>query len=176
VADKRPSLLDSDEELAAFLARMTSPPEPIVASHDFRLGGSPNLGGQVSLQAQPQGTGYGQGASTPVYNPSAKLNLGPLSLSGGLTVDQMTNPDTGTPYTRTSPNFGAGLKVPLPGDATAEAGFNLTPNQLLMLEAEYRRKLLGGDLSVRGNYGQPLGADANTPPSWGVGARWSRKF
>jgi hypothetical protein len=88
----------------------------------------------------------------------------------------MTNPDTGLPYIRTSPTVGAGLKVPLPGDATGEAGFTLTPNQLLMLEAEYRRKLLGGDLSVRGNYGQPLGAAGDAPPSWGVGARYSRKF
>jgi hypothetical protein len=174
MADKRPSLLDSDEDLAAFLARMTSVPEPITATHDFRLG-HPNIGGQLNLQAQPQGTGYGQGAAPPVYAPSAKLNLGPLSLSGGLTIDQMTNPDTGLPYTRTSPNVGAGLKVPLAG-GEAEAGFNLTPSQLLMLEAEYRRKLLGGDLSVRGNYGQPLGTAGDAPPSWGVGARYSRKF
>ena len=79
--------------------------------------------------------------------------------------------DEGNPYAKLTPNFGAGMTVPL-GGGTAEAKANLTPGQLLQLDAEYRRKVLGGDFTVTGNYGQPN----EGVPNWGVGLRYNRKF
>jgi hypothetical protein len=165
------SLFDSDEDLAAWLARMTAPPEP--KTFNFQHSFAPDVQARINAQLQPPSmmpglaTQQGQQAMPQQAGVNAGLSLGPPSLNGGLST--APTPEGGS---RLQPNFGAGLKVPLPGDATGEAKFSLTPGELLQLDAEYRRKLLGGDLSVRGSYSQPT----NGPPSGSAMLRWGRSF
>jgi len=156
-------LFDSDEDLQAYLARLTTPQVPQNMNANFSL--APNLQARLGAQVQPEGAGMPQ-----TVTPSAGLTMGPLSLSGGLQLQQAIN-DQGSPYTRATPTFGAGLKVPLAG-GDASANFNITPDQMKAIDLAYRHKLLGGDLSVGGNYMQPAGGT----PQWGANLRYHRSF
>jgi len=204
MADRRPSLLDSDEEIEAYIQRMlygtrgegrgfsigegntkvtgnyseersTAPLHPwevmerpaesrtgsVGLEHSF----SPDVSARINAALTPQVGG------PPMIQPSAGLNLGPLSLSGGLNIAQQTDQE-GNPYTKATPTIGAGLKVPLDKDSSLAANLNITPDQLKILDAAYRRKLLGGELSIGGRYEQPTYGD----PKWGVGIRGSFPF
>ena len=156
-------LFDSDQDLAAWLARMTAPAEP--QTFDYTHSFAPGVQARINAQVQPPSImpSQVQQAMPSQISPSLGLQLGPLSLSGGLQPQ-------GDGSLR--PTIGAGLKVPLPGDATGEAKFSYTPEQLKLLEAAYSKKLWGGDLSIQGNYGQPAQGD----PTWGVSARYRRRF
>jgi hypothetical protein len=157
-------LFDSDEDLAAYLARMTTAPEPKQFNYEHSF--SPNMQARINAEVQPAFRDAPQ-----VFTPQIGATLGPLSLNGGLQIQQATN-DQGNPYTKLAPTFGAGLKVPLPGDATGEAKFTYTPEQLKVIEAAYRRKLLGGDLDLTLRHSQPIEGRPDTY----VGARYSRSF
>ena len=131
----------SDEDLAAFLARMTQPQ-------------APSFGGTASLAPDLRASLQGHGGSTP--GGTATLGMGPLSLSGGL--------DTSSG--QVTPSFGAGMNVPLAG-GDASARLNITPDQMKEIEMAYRHKLLGGDIGATFNLAQPT----QGAPSWGVGVR-----
>lgn len=158
-------LLATDEDLQAFLARMVMPPEPINAGYTHSF--SPAIQARINAEVQRAGGGMPQ-----TVTPTAGLTMGPLSLDGGLQLQQAINPETGSPYTQVKPTMGAGLKVPLPGDATAEAKFNYTPEYLKAVEMAYRRKFLGGDLDLTLRHSQPYQGTPDTT----FGARWSRRF
>jgi hypothetical protein len=163
-------LLDRDEDLTEWLARQHAPPDPVTAG--FEKSFSPAVQARINAEIQPGYRDAKMGEVPGSITPSGTLSLGPLSLSGGLQLQQALNPDTGTPYTQVKPTVGAGLKVPLPGDATGEAKFNYTPEQLLAIEAAYRRKILGGDLDVTLRHTRPY---QGVPDTYG-GLRWSRRF
>jgi hypothetical protein len=163
--DPEHGLLARDEDLQAFLARMLTPPDPQRFGYEHSF--SPNLQARIGGEVQSQAPGRGP----PTVSPSVGATLGPLSLDGGLHLQQAIN-DSGDPYTRATPTVSAGLKVPLPDDASAEAKFTYTPDQLKMIEMAYRQKLLDGNFSIAGNYSQPTGGT----PGFGVNARYSRRF
>jgi len=124
--------------------------------HNF----SPDVQARLNAALTPQPGG------PPMIQPSAGLNLGPLSLSGGLNIAQQIDQE-GNPYTKATPTIGAGLKVPFGDDSSLSANLNITPDQMKILDAAYRRKLLGGELSIGGRYEQPTYGE----PKWGVGIR-----
>jgi hypothetical protein len=163
-------LLDRDEDLAAWLARQHTPPDPINAGFEHSF--SPEIQARINAEVQPgyRDAKYGDVPGT--ITPSGTLNLGPLSLSGSMQLQQALNPETGGSYIQAKPTVGAGLKVPLPGDATGEAKFNYTPEQMLAIEAAYRRKILGGDLDLTLRHSQPYQGRPDTT----FRAGWSKRF
>jgi hypothetical protein len=108
-----------------------------------------------------------------MIQPGASLNLGPLSLSGGVNIQRRPDQETGDLTTKVVPRFGAGMTVPLfGGDASVNA--TITPGEAKAIAAGWRKKILGdrGDIGITGTYSQPTYGD----PQWGVGIGGKIRF
>lgn len=143
MANPERGLYDSDEDIAAYIARILSKEAPDPQQlFNYEQSFAPGAMGRINAQLQPAGP-----VQPATVTPTAGISLGPLSAYGGANISR------GPGGIQAQPIGGASLQGSVLG-GEGSLGVTLTPQQRALI-AEWKKTLEGGgELSLQGRHTQ----------------------